>query len=95
MLSIANTNPVIYIYYDEMHLQATLHAGSRALDWLVWGRCATIGCFVFGLWSHCGVAEMAKESLLGGSGLAGSVPPHLVTYAFGDKRRKSGYTLQE
>ena len=54
MLSIANTNPVIYIYYDEMSLQAMLRAGSGARAELVWGYCAAMGYFVSGLWSHRG-----------------------------------------
>lgn len=35
-----------------------------------------------------GVTEVTGDFFLGGYGQAGSVPPHLVTYAFGDKRRK-------
>ena len=35
-----------------------------------------------------GVTEVTSGIHLGGRGQAGSVPPHLVTYAFGDKRRK-------
>ena len=40
------------------------------------------------LFPASGVTEVTGNFLLGDFGQVGSVPPHLVTYAFGDKRRK-------